>query len=188
MAASPGPAPIPGTTEGAELPLPDLRRIGDKLISREKIMSVIDQVLTLRQAGLSQQEVAARLGTDRSFISRLEGLGEVRKGGSIALVGFPVANKDELLAVAREKGVDFTFLLDERERWSFLEEKSGLELFAEVVSLMEKVRGHQVVIILGHNQPARILAALAERQAACRSRWISPFSYPLPPPGSRSDS
>jgi len=144
----------------------DLRRIGDKLVSRERILTMVDQVLALREAGLSQQEVAARLGTDRSFISRLEGLGEVRKGGSIALVGFPVANKAELLKVAHDKGIDFTFLLDDQERWSFLEGKSGLELFAEVVNLMEKVQGHQVVVILGHNQPARIMAALAERHAA----------------------
>lgn len=145
--------------------MPDLKRIGDKLISRDRIVRVVDEILELRQAGLSQQEVAHRLGTDRSFVSRLEGLGEIRKGASIALVGFPVANKEELLEVARDKGVDFTFLLDDNERWTFLEGKSGLELFSEVVSLMERVQAHAVVIVLGHNRPARIMAALAEKQA-----------------------
>jgi len=146
--------------------LPDFRRIGDKLISRDRIISVIDRVLAMRQAGLSQQETADRLGTDRTFISRLESLGEVRKGASIALIGFPVANKDELLETARNKGVDFTFLLDQAERWSFLEGKSGLELFGEVAALMEAVQKHDIIIILGHNRPAQIMGALAERQAA----------------------
>lgn len=144
----------------------DTRRIGDKLVSRERIIKVVDEVLALRQAGLSQQDVAARLGTDRTFVSRLEGLGEIRKGARIALVGFPVANKEELIRTAAAKGVDFTFVLDESERWTFLEHKSGLELFAEVVSLMETIQRHDVVIILGHNRPAQIIGALAERQAA----------------------
>jgi transcriptional regulator with XRE-family HTH domain len=160
----------------------DLRRIGDKLVSRERIQRIVDEILSLRQAGLSQQDVAARIGTDRTFVSRLETLGEVRKGQSIALVGFPVANKEDILKVAREQGVDFTFVLDERERWAFLEGKSGIELFAEVVDLFERLRGHAIVIILGHNRPARIMAALVERQAAVfhlpqaegREAWFDP--------------
>jgi len=108
--------------------LPDFRRIGDKLISRERLTALIDEILTLRQAGLSQQETALRIGTDRSFISRLETLGEVRKGASVAVVGLPVANKDEILAVTLREGVDFTFILSEDERWSFLQGKSGFEL------------------------------------------------------------
>lgn len=160
----------------------DLHRIGDKLVSRDRIIKTVDQLLALRQTGMSQQEVAARLGTDRSFISRLETLGEVRKGARIAVLGFPVANKEDLLQVVRAKGVDFAFVLDERERWSFLEGKSGLELFAEVVTLFENIRGHDVVVILGHNRPASIMAALVERQAAVfhlsqaegREAWFDP--------------
>lgn len=146
--------------------MPDLRRIGDKLVSRERILGVVDEILALRQAGLSQKQAAERVGTDRSFVSRLETLGEVRKGARIALIGLPVANKEELMTVAREEGVDFVFLLDEEERWSFLAGKSGLELFAEAADLMGKLQGHDVVILLGHNQPARILNALLSRESA----------------------
>lgn len=160
----------------------DTRRIGDKLVSRERIIKVVDEVLALRQAGLSQQDTAVRVGTDRTFVSRLESLGEIRKGARIAVIGFPVANKAELLEVAGRHGVDFSFILDDSERWSFLEQKSGLELFAEVVGLMETIRRHDVVIILGHNRPAQIIAALAERQAVVfqlaqiegRPAWFSP--------------
>ncbi len=145
--------------------MPDFRRIGDKLVCRERIISVVDEILTLRQAGLSQQEAADRVGTDRTFVSRLETLGEIRKGASVAVVGFPVANKAEILAVAAERAVDFAFVLDDKERWAFLEGKSGLELFSEAASLLEKLSAHEVVIILGHNRPALILDALLGRRS-----------------------
>jgi len=143
--------------------LPDLRRIGDKLVSRDRIVATVEEILTLRQAGLSQQEVADRVGTDRSFVSRLESLGEVRKGARVAVVGLPVANKAELLAVTEQAGVDFVFLLSDEERWSFLKGKSGLELFSEAASLLEKLSAHDVVVILGHNRPARVIADLLAR-------------------------
>ena len=160
----------------------DLHRIGDKLISRDRIMKTIDRLLALRQTGVSQAEVAIRLGTDRSLVSRLERLGEIRKGGRLAVLGFPVVNKGEIVEVTRSRGVDFVFVLDEQERWSFLEGKSGLELFAEAVALFERIRGHDVVIILGHNRPAGIMAALVERTAAVfhlsqadgREAWFDP--------------
>jgi len=144
----------------------EIRRIGDKLVSRERILSAVDEVLALRQAGLSQQEVASRLGIDRSFVSRLETLGEIRKGGSIAVIGLPVANKDEIVKVADEKGIDFTFILSEEERWSFLQGRSGFELFTEAADLLEKLAGHEVIVILGHNRPAQILATLLEKRSA----------------------
>jgi transcriptional regulator with XRE-family HTH domain len=146
--------------------VPQLRRIGDKLVSRERIISAVDEVLALRQAGLSQQEVASRLGIDRSFVSRLESLGEIRKGGSIAVIGLPVANKSEILKVIEDKGIDFAFILDDQERWSFLKGKSGLELFSEAAGLLEKLSGHEAIVLLGHNRPAQILATLLEKRSA----------------------
>jgi len=55
-------------------------RIQDKVLNPERIHRAVDQILQLRQEGLSQQEVAARLNIDRTLISRLESLGEIRKG------------------------------------------------------------------------------------------------------------
>jgi len=88
----------------------DFIRVGDKLISRQRIVHMIDKALEKRVAGASQQEVANMLGVDRSFVSRLETLGEIRKGSKIALIGFPVGNKDELKQVADEFGVDYCYL------------------------------------------------------------------------------
>ena len=53
----------------------DLIRIGDKLIHVTKIDETVRRVLKMRSEGLSQQEVAAKLNLDRTFISRLETIG-----------------------------------------------------------------------------------------------------------------
>ena len=62
-----------------------LFRVGDKLLNRDKLDRIVDRIFNWRVSGLSQQEVAARVGCDRSFVSRLESLAEVRKGGSVAV-------------------------------------------------------------------------------------------------------
>lgn len=141
----------------------DLVRIGDKLIYRERVIRAVDEILRLRERGYPQQEVAKRLGIDRSFISRLERLGEVSKGASIALVGFPIANKEEILRVAAAEGVDYTFLLTDQERWEFLE-RPGMDLFNEIMALSAEIRKHHVVIILGANRPAQFIQALLARE------------------------
>ena len=74
----------------------DLIRIGDKLISLSRIETIIQEMLDLRQQGISHAEVAKRYNTDRTFLSRLESLGEIRKGRTIAIVGFPIKNIDEI--------------------------------------------------------------------------------------------
>src|SRR5690606_20105874 len=94
-------------------------RIGDKVIQPSRIARFIDRLLELRASGLSQQEAARALGVDRTVISRLETIGEVRRGPVLALIGFPIANRDELYALARERGVDYVLLMSNRERWSF---------------------------------------------------------------------
>jgi transcriptional regulator with XRE-family HTH domain len=142
----------------------DLLRIGDKVLDRERIHKLVDQALDMRSAGLSQQEVAKTLGTERSFISRLESLGEIRKGGQIALVGFPVENKEELERMAREEGVDFIFLLTEEERWRFIENKSGLELFNEIMELIARAKTYSKVIFLGSDMRIRLMEALLDKK------------------------
>jgi len=133
----------------------DLIRIGDKLISRRKIQRAIDRMLERRAHGLSQQEVAAEMGIDRAVVSRLESLGEVRKGHRLALIGFPVQNKDELEAVARDEGVDFVLLLNNAERWNYVEHLSGAELFNRVMEIIARVRECDQVVFLGSDMRIR---------------------------------
>ncbi len=139
-------------------------RIGEKLIRRDKIISAIDQVLRLRADGASQQDVARELALDRTFISRLETLGEVRKGGTIALVGFPILNKEEILAMAAEEGIDYVLVMTEQERLDFVRLKSGLELLNDTMAIITKVRQFDTVILLGSNQRVRISSALLNNE------------------------
>ncbi|NLN29577.1 MAG: transcriptional regulator [Firmicutes bacterium] len=127
----------------------DLLRIGDKLISKRRILSSIDRILELRMEGHSQQEVADILGIDRTLISRLESLGEVRKGGRIGLIGFPIANKDEVRQAAEEAGVDFLLLLSDAERWELVTEGSGAELFNQILEWIAQLKEFDSVIFIG---------------------------------------
>ncbi|MCL4515259.1 MAG: transcriptional regulator [Firmicutes bacterium] len=129
----------------------DFVRIGEKLINRNKLLHKIDQILELRVKGLSQQETAEEVGVDRTFVSRLETLGEVRKGGKIALIGFPIKNKDEIQKVAEREGVDFIYLLTNSERWNYVKTEGGLEILNHVISVITRLREHDLVIFLGSN-------------------------------------
>ncbi|MCF6096151.1 helix-turn-helix transcriptional regulator [Thermovorax subterraneus] len=153
----------------------DLIRIGDKLISMTKIIAALEEMLSLRQKGLSQAEVAKRFGIDRSFISRIESLGEVRKGKTIALIGFPLKNTAEIEKVAREEGVDFILLMNDRERWDFVYKKTGIELLNEIMNLIYKVRQHDIVIILGSDQRIKLFRALLDNEVVAIEIGKSPM-------------
>jgi len=142
----------------------DLIRIGDKLISKEKIQKVIEQALELRCQGMSQQEAAKEIGIDRSFISRLENLGEIRKGKKIALIGFPIKNKAELQEMAQDKGVELIYLLNESERWTFLENNKGLDIFNHIMHLIVKLKDYDVVIFLGSNMRIKLTETILGRE------------------------
>lgn len=150
-------------------------RVGDKLINRQKIDNAIGQILDLRVRGLSQQEVAGKLGLDRTFISRLESLGEVRKGGTLALVGFPLANRDELARVAQEEGVEFVLLMTEQERGAFILGRTGLQLLNELMGLVGEVRTYDTVILMGSDKRIRIIQALLDREVVSIEIGKSPI-------------
>lgn len=154
----------------------DLIRIGDKLISFSRIETTIKEMLDLRQQGYSQTDVAKKFNTDRSFLSRLEGLGEIRKGKTIALVGFPIKNVEDLKEVAIQEGVDYTLLMTDRERWNFVYEKSGIELLNEVMNIIYKVRQYDVVIILGSDKRLRLFKALLDNEVVSIDIGKSPIT------------
>lgn len=141
----------------------DLLRIGDKIISRQQIDRWITRILDLRGQGHSQQEVAQKLKIDRTFISRLESLGELRKGKGIAVIGFPVANGSELEALCRQYGVDWHLFLSEQERLNFVKNKSGLDLFNQVMDTLASIRNYDTVIVLGSNKRVQGMEALLDR-------------------------
>lgn len=141
-----------------------LLRIGEKIINRQKIHKVIDEVLEMRSRGMSQQEIAHRVGLDRTVISRLETLGEVRKGGRIALIGFPIENREELAAMVSQEGVDYCLLLSETERWQFVESKTGIELFNTIMEIIGILRSYDIVIIIGSNMRIKLVETLLDKE------------------------
>lgn len=157
----------------------DLIRIGDKLISLSKISDMVEDMLTLRQQGLSQAEVAKKYATDRTFVSRLETLGEVRKGRTMAMIGFPIKNVKEIEQMAVEEGLDFVWLMTDRERWEFVREKSGIQLLNEVMSIIYKLRQFDVVIMLGSDERIRLGRALLDREMISIEIGKSPITQDI---------
>jgi len=139
-------------------------RIGSKLISVDKIYRAVDKILQLRSSGLSQQEVGERMKVDRAFISRLESLGEIRKGKRIAVIGFPIENKEELEKALAAKGVEYTLIMTDEERWRFVQESNGMELFNSVMEIITDLRNYDVVIVLGSNYRIKLCEALLDKE------------------------
>ncbi len=154
----------------------DFLRIGDKVVSRSKLERQIDRILELRGQGLTQQEVARKVGVDRTFISRLESLAEVRKGGSIALIAFPVANAVEVKRIAQAEGVDFTLVMSDAERWGWVEERSGIELFNALIDLIYQVRNFDMVILAGSDHRLRLMQGLLDKAVIAIEMGSSPLT------------
>jgi hypothetical protein len=140
----------------------DLVRIGDKLVSVERVRQTVEEMFRLRQAGLSQAEVGERLGLDRTVVSRLESVGEIGKGHAIAVIGFPVANRAEVRALCRERGVEFVWVMSDRERRDFAESRSGAALIDEVLEVAGRVRQFDAVILMASNRRLRLMEALLD--------------------------
>ncbi|MFW6022536.1 MAG: transcriptional regulator [Halanaerobiaceae bacterium] len=140
----------------------DFSRIGNKIINNSQVEKIIHRVLSLREQGYSQSRVAEELGVERTFISRLESIGEVRKGCKIALIGFPIKNKDELIDLGYKYGLDYMLIMTEEERWSFIENKSGLELFNKIVKIMVKLKEFDLIIFLGSDMRLDLIDKLID--------------------------
>lgn len=140
----------------------DIIRIGDKVISLIRINNKIKEILKLRMQGMSQQEVADSLGVERTFISRLEGLGEIRKGKSIAAIGFPIKNKAEVEAILKTNGIEYSILMSEEERTRFVNDCSGAQLSNKIMELINKFRSFDCVIVMGSDYRLRMARELLD--------------------------
>ena len=132
-------------------------RIGEKIISKEKSNREINKILELRTKGATQEGVARKLGIERTFVSRLESLGEIRRGRKIALIGFPIKNKEELIHLAEEWGIEYVLLLTQKERFEFIEKKSKSELFNEVLEIIVNLADFDLIIFMGSDMRVPIV-------------------------------
>ena len=150
-------------------------RVGDKIVSLKMIHQSIEQILKLRSQGRSQQDAAEALGVDRSFISRLESLGEIRKGKNIGVLGFPIKNKEEVIRIFQERGIDNCFLMNEEERRRYVQEKSGSDLVNEIMALLGEYRRYDTVIVLASDMRTRLIEALLDQQVITVDIGSSPL-------------
>ena len=133
-----------------------LYRIGEKVISREKLIDSLDEILSDREAGATQEEVARSFGVQRTFVSFLESLGEIRRGPRTALVAFPVANTQEISALGEEKGIDFVLVVSQGERES-IEAASGAEVFNRLLETLATLREYDVVVLLASDWRIKLM-------------------------------
>jgi hypothetical protein len=77
--------------------------------------------------------------------------------------------------VARAEGVEFVFLLSEEERWHFIENKSGLQLFNEIMELITRAKTYANVIFLGSNMRIPLVEALLDKGVVGVELGISPL-------------
>jgi hypothetical protein len=99
----------------------------------------------------------------RSFVSFLESLGEVRRGARIALVGFPVANADEVAALAEEHGVDFVLVFNQAQRES-IEGSSGGEVFNRLLETLATLRDYDVIILMASDWRIELIERIFGRE------------------------
>ncbi len=152
-----------------------LLRIGDKIVDRDRLANAISDILHRRAVGATQQEVAVALGLERSFVSHLEGLGEVRRGNRIAVVGFPIANKEELEEIAQDYAVDFIYFLSETERKEYVRRKSGAQIFNELLGLLASLKDFDLVVFLASDKRIAMLGKILDKEIIGISIGSSPI-------------
>ncbi len=139
-------------------------RIGTKIISRKKIDRMIDKLLVLRSQGFSQQEVSSRLGLERSFISRIESVGEIRKGKKMALVGFPIYNKDEVYSLCQKIGIDYVWVMDNEERWGLIKDSKAMDFFNMVVNIIADLKSYDLIFLLSSDNWYKVAEAFLDNE------------------------
>ena len=154
----------------------ELFRVGEKMISLRRIHETVRAILELRSKGLSQQEVANSLHLDRTFISRLESMGELRKGKKVALIGFPLKNKEELIRIAQGRGVDYVWIMDEEERWELVGKQTAMDFFNYVIDVLATLKTYDSIILVGSKKWHRIAEALLDAQVIFLELGSSPIT------------
>ena len=130
----------------------ELIRVGEKVISEERLGKEISKILKLRTEGLTQEEVARKLGVERTFVSRLESLGEIRKGEKVALLGFPIKNKEEIISLSKKYGLDYALIFTEKERNDFIKSRDKNRLFNDTLDIITHLLDFDVIIFLGSDK------------------------------------
>jgi hypothetical protein len=153
-----------------------LFRIGDKVVSREKLVDHITDILRDRERGATQADAARAPGVERTFVSWLETLGEVRRGRRIALIAFPVANGDEVRALADERGIDLTLVMSQAEREG-LEGAPADQVFNRVLDTLATLKDYDVLVLLASDWRVETIEKILGREVVAVTLGPSPLRH-----------
>ena len=56
------------------------------------------------------------------------------------------------------------FIMSEEERWDFIKQKSGVDLFDSIMEQIAKVHSFDQVIVIGSNQRIKIFEAVLDKE------------------------
>ncbi len=128
-------------------------KIGDKIISIERARELIDKIFDLRSEGSTQEEVAQMLGVERTFISRLEGIGEVRRSKEIALICSGIMDEQKVRTDAKDLNVDFLYLNGKRSAD-----------MKDVLWMLDRLRGIDYVVFVGKQDELALLEKVLDKK------------------------
>jgi hypothetical protein len=127
--------------------------IGDKVISLERANALVDKIFDLRSSGSTQAEVAQMLGVERSFISHLEGIGEVRRSKEIAFIGSGVGDAEHVDNMARELGFEHVFINDD-----------GLARIEDALGVLAILKDIDFIVFLGPLSEHKLLETVLDKK------------------------
>jgi hypothetical protein len=151
-------------------------RIGDKIVSREKLVEQITDILRDRERGATQADAAKAHGVERSFISWLETLGEVRRGRRVGLIAFPVSNGDEVRELAERHGVEFLLIMSQAEREA-LEGSPGDAVFNRVLEVLSTLKDFDVLVLLASDWRVGTIEKILGREVVAVTLGPSPLRH-----------
>ena len=151
-------------------------RIGDKVVSREKLLDHITGILRDREGGATQAEAAKAHGVERSFVSWLETLGEVRRGRRVALIGFPIENAAEVKELADAHGVEYTLIMSQAEREG-LEGAPADRVFNQVLETLATLRDFDVLVLLASDWRVDTIEKILGREVVAVTLGPSPLRH-----------
>lgn len=151
-------------------------RVGDKVVGRDKLIDQIEAILVDREGGATQQEAAASHGVDRSFVSWLETLGEVRRGKRVAFIAFPVANVADVRRVCDDHGVELAMVISQSEREGFEAGKADA-VFNLVLDVLADLKDYDTVIIFASTKRTGTIEKILGREVIARPLGPSPLRH-----------
>lgn len=151
-------------------------RIGDKVVSREKVFELVSEILEARESGATQEEAARAHDVQRTFVSFLESLGEVRRGKRVALIGFPIANCDEVRDVCDRYAVEMCLVFSQEQRED-LEAGPADRMFNLVLETLAQLTGFDVIIILASDRRVGPVEKILGREVVAISLGPSPLRH-----------